>query len=190
MEGMSKTNQNTQYLFNSLHNTSAELIKLISSADSREINSVPFKNSWTAAQLGAHIIKSNKAIIQAMDMQGKTAQRDPGERKGELKSMFLDYKIKFQSPDFITPGQQIYEKSTLIADLKKSIKQLKLIIPKTDITEIISLPSFGEITKLELAWSVLYHTKRHIHQLKKIFASLSKNESFTEDKIQKGGAHN
>ena len=36
-----------------------------------------------------------------------------------------------------------------------------------------NLPVFGEITKLELLHFVLYHTQRHIHQLKKILAAIS-----------------
>jgi len=35
------------------------------------------------------------------------------------------------------------------------------------LAEIIALPIFGEVTKLELLYFVLYHTQRHIHQLKK-----------------------
>ncbi len=172
---MSKIKQNTQHLFESLDKTTAELIELISFADAVKINSIPFRDSWTAAQLAAHVTKSNKAIIQAMGMDGKKTQRDPGERIPELKSMFLNFKIKFQSPDFILPDQRTYEKDMLVADLKTSIERFKTTAREIDFTEIINLPSFGEITKLELAWFVLYHTQRHIHQLKKIFIAIESN---------------
>ncbi|MEO8111329.1 MAG: DinB family protein [Ginsengibacter sp.] len=178
---MSKNKKNTQDLFDALENATTELIDLISAADSVKINSIPFRNSWTAAQLAAHVTKSNNAIIQAMGMEGEKAKRNSGERIRELKSIFLNYETRFQSPDFIMPTQQIYEKKIIVTDLKKSIERFKTIARKTDLTEIIGLPSFGEITKLELAWFVLYHTQRHIYQLTKILASLANNKNFTED---------
>ncbi len=113
-----------------------------------------------------------------MGMEGKKAQRDAGERIAELKSMFLNYKIKFQSPDFIMPTAQNYEKNLLVADLKTSIERFKTAARRVDLFEIINLPDFGEITKLELAWFVLYHTQRHIHQLKKIVISLENNKAY------------
>ncbi len=175
---MSRIKQNTLHLFDSIKNTTTELIDLINSADSVKINSVPFRDSWTAAQLAAHVTKSNKAIVQAMGMEGKKAQRDADERIEELKSMFLNYKIKFQSPDFIMPTAQNYEKNLLVADLKTSIERFKTAARSVDLSEIINLPAFGEITKLELAWFVLYHTQRHIHQLKKIFISMENNKAY------------
>ena len=155
-------------LFASLDEVSFELWQLISSADSTTINTVPFKDSWTAAQLGAHVTKSNKAIAQALDMEGKKAERNPGERVPELKKMFLDFTVKFNSPEFIRPKQDTYQRDALIAELKKSSEQLKELRSKINLSEIISLPAFGEITKLELLHFVLYHTQRHAHQLKNI----------------------
>ena len=38
-----------------------------------------------------------------------------------------------------------------------------------NLSEMISHSLFGEVTKLELLHFVVYHTQRHIHQLKKIF---------------------
>ncbi len=169
---MSKTTLNTNSLFDSLRYTTTELIELISSFDAVKINSIPFRNSWTAAQEADHITKSNKAITQAMGMEGRKAPRHPGERIEELKNMFLNYKTKFQAPDFIVPSKQIYRKENLIAELQLSIEWLRTSTREAALTEIINLPTFGAITKLELAWFVLYHTQRHSHQLKKIFISL------------------
>lgn len=160
--------------FESLDEVSSELVNLISSTDSMTINFISrdthqVKNSWTPAQLISHVTKSNNAIRQALNMEGKTAERNPGERVPELKKMFLDFTVKFSSPEFITPKAGSYEKDALISDLKKSIEQLKESRGRINLSEIITLPEFGEITKLELLHFVLYHTQRHIHQLKNIF---------------------
>ncbi len=187
---MPNNKQNTEDLFVSLANTTKELVKLISSADSTKINTIlsdsyRIRNSWTAAQVASHVTKSNKAIVQAMNMAGKKTGRNPGDRIQELKGMFLDYETKFRSPDFIMPTKDIYKKELLVTDLKDSIRKFKDAASVVDLTEIISLPSFGEITKLELAWFVLFHTQRHIQQLKKIFASLENKKNSIDKKLEK-----
>ncbi|MEO6637461.1 MAG: DinB family protein [Ginsengibacter sp.] len=182
---MQNNSLNTESLFESLQYTTKEFLKLVSSFDVVKINSIPFINSWTAAQLADHVTKSNKAIIQAMGMQGTKAQRNAGERIQELKDIFLNYQIKFQSPGFIKPTQQIYVKKILVDDLQTSIERFKVAAGNADFMEIISLPAFGTITKLELAWFVLYHTQRHLHQLKKIFISLENKHHFSKKTSRK-----
>ena len=161
-------------LFELLDDTTGQLLQLISSSNENKINTIPFENSWTAAQLVSHITKSNKAIAQALNMEGKTAERDPGERAHELEEIFLDFTIKFQSPEFILPTESIYPKEALIINLKRSIEQLEERRSKVNLSEMISVPPFGEITKLELLYFVLYHTQRHIHQLTDILKKLKK----------------
>ena len=63
-----------QEFFTALDEVSSEILQLISFADVRTINIVPFKNSWTAAQLVSHVTKSNKAIVQALKMEGKLSR--------------------------------------------------------------------------------------------------------------------
>ncbi len=173
---------NTKELFESLDETTSQLLQMISSLNENEINTIPFKNSWTAAQLVTHVTKSNKAIAQALHMEGKKTERNPGERAQELKTTFINFKIKFQSPEFIVPTEKMYLKENLIMDLKKSNEQLGELRDKVNLSEIISLPAFGEITKLELLYFVLYHTQRHIHQLKNILKSLETiNFNYTEN---------
>src|SRR5580693_3581234 len=108
---------NTKEFFAPLDEVSFELVYLISSADSESINTVPFEDSWTAAQLASHVTKSNKAIAQALTMEGKTAERSPAKRVPELKKMFLDFTVKFNSPEFTRPNKDSYQKEALIAEL-------------------------------------------------------------------------
>lgn len=173
---------NTKQLFTSLGETWIELAKIISSTNASAINAVPFEGSWTTAQLATHVTKSNKAITQGLHMEGKPAQRNPEERVEHLKKMFLNFETKFKSPEFIVPENKQYDKEAVVAALNKSIEQLKEAGIKVNLAEIINLPAFGEITKLELLHFVLYHTQRHIHQLKGILMALQEknNESKTE----------
>jgi DinB superfamily len=165
---------NTGELFISLDETWSELIKMIYTTNNSLINVIPFKDSWTVAQLATHITKSNNAIAQGLKMDGKRAERNPEEGVPHLKKIFLDFTTKFQSPEFIVPEAKNYDKEEVIAELKKSEDRLKHARIKVALDEIIDLPVFGEVTKLELLHFVLYHTQRHIHQLKGINNALKK----------------
>jgi hypothetical protein len=166
----------TTGLFAALDNAANELVQLISAVDMQKINLIPFKGSWTAAQLIVHVTKSNKAIAQALNMEGNVSSRNIDEGVAGLKKMFLDFNIKYKSPEFIIPEEGSYNKDEIIESLKRSVERLQAARDKQNLPDVITLPPFGEITKLELLHFVLYHTMRHIHQLKNIIHPLkSKN---------------
>ncbi|HYJ62309.1 MAG TPA: DinB family protein [Parafilimonas sp.] len=165
---------NTEELFSSLDETWATFLELVSSVDEQDINIAPFEGSWTVAQLATHVIKSNKAIVQALQMQGKPCNRNADERTDDLKKIFLDFTVKFQSPEFIIPEKKEYKKGIVVEQLESSIEQLKQWGAKANLYEIIMLPAFGELTKFEILYFVLVHTQRHLRQLKNILSIINK----------------
>ena len=166
---------NIKQLFLSLNETWIEFTNLILLINEEKFNVVPFKDSWTVAQLSTHIKKSNNAIIQGLQMDGRPSGRNGDESVENLRKIFLDFNAKFESPAFIVPEQKKYIKEDVIIQLKLSIEKLKQLKDNVIFDEMISLPIFGEITKYELYNFVLVHTQRHIHQLKKITRALNNN---------------
>jgi len=158
----------TSELFELLDTALSQLTVMVEEMNETDLNTIPFKDSWTPAQVVTHVTKSNSSIAQAMNMEAKQADRNPDQRVQELKGIFLDFSKRFQSPEFILPAQDVYEKEVLLTKLKKSKERLKLAASEVNLSEIINLPIFGEITKLELLHFVLYHTQRHNRQLKNI----------------------
>jgi dihydrofolate reductase len=167
---MMAENINTGELFTSLDNTTSELIELASLFSETQINEIPSAGSWTAAQLAEHVTKSNIGIIKSLNKEGKPPGRAADAGVEQLKKTFLDFDKKLKSPEFILPTQDIYQKKLVIDNLGASIAQLKELSRRVNLLEMISHPIFGEVTKLELLHFVVYHTRRHIHQLKNIFA--------------------
>ncbi|MBS1575954.1 MAG: DinB family protein [Bacteroidetes bacterium] len=153
-------------------NAAAEFSGLISSFNQIELNSVPFEGSWTAAQVGIHILKSNQSIIQALTMEAQPVDRSPDERVEELKSVFLNFNKKLKSPDFILPAPGNYKKEKLVKDINESMDELRAMAKKVSLSGAIRHTAFGDITKLELVHFVVYHIRRHSLQLKKILDTL------------------
>ncbi|MEJ7827135.1 MAG: DinB family protein, partial [Segetibacter sp.] len=148
---------------------SSQILELFSSFNGQQINIIPFKGSWTAAQVADHIAKATTSIAGTLTAPGKIADREPDERVEEMKDLFLDFEKKFKSPEFILPRQGSLVREALSRDLKKSIEAFKNAAKKANLSEIITDRALGEMTKLELIYLSLYHTQRHIHQLKNIF---------------------
>ena len=174
---MTSEKLHTKELFASLDEITSEFLQLVASLDENEINAIPFKDSWTAAQVAEHVTKSNISIIHSLKVKGKPSERTPDERAEELKDLFLDFSTKLKSPDFILPTRDIYEKQMLVINLKDSIDEIKQLRKKVNLAETLNHPAFGDITKLEILHFVVYHTQRHTHQLSKISQSVkNKNE--------------
>ena len=150
----------------------SQLIDLMLSVDENKINTIPYEGSWTAPQLLRHVTKSINGMAKAMHMDAKPAERDPGERIEELKKIFLDFSKKLKSPEFIVPEEGIYERQPAIDKLKKSFNQFKENANSANLNDLVEGLPLGPITKLEIIHFVLFHTQRHLHQMKKICEAL------------------
>jgi dihydrofolate reductase len=148
--------------------TTSCFLEMVEAFSQQDINKIPFENSWTAAQVAEHVTRSNIGIIKSLRQPGKAASRGVDEGVQRLKDLFLNFEKKLQSPQFIMPTRNIYDKEWVISHLRKSILELKDVTAKVNHYEAIDHPIFGEITKYELLHFVVYHTQRHIHQLTNI----------------------
>jgi hypothetical protein len=166
---MTITTSGTAEIFASFDDVSSQILELFSSFNGQQINIIPFKGSWTAAQVADHIAKATTSIAGTLMAPGKIADREPDERVKEMKDLFLDFEKKFQSPEFVLPRQGSLIREELIKDLEKTIEAFKNAAKIANLSEIVKDSALGEMTKLELIYLSLYHTQRHIHQLKNIF---------------------
>jgi len=162
----------TNEIISATSNAVSQITDLMSAVDEDKVNTIPYEGSWTAPQLLRHVTKSINGMAKAMHMDAKPAERNPGERIEELKKIFLDFSKKLTQPDFIVPEERIYEKQSSIEELNKSFNQFKEIAGSANLNDLVEGLPLGPITKLEIIHFVLYHTQRHLHQMKKICAAL------------------
>jgi len=163
---------NTNEILSATSDAVSQLIDLMAAVDEDKINTIPYEGSWTAPQLLRHVTKSINGMTKAMHMDAKPAERNPGERIEELKKIFLDFSKKLTQPDFIVPEERIYEKQSSIEELNKSFNHFKESAGSVNLIDLVEGLPLGPITKLEIIHFVLYHTQRHLHQMKKICEAL------------------
>ncbi|HEY5461629.1 MAG TPA: DinB family protein [Hanamia sp.] len=154
--------------------TSDELIRLISSISEEQFNEIPFDGSWTAAQVGDHLLKSY-GLIKVLNGQAVETRRLPVKEIETVKKIFIDFDAKYKSAENLFPTNEPIEKEKLLSELHKRIGQIKEVIQIKDLTETcvgVPFKGIGELTRIEWLYVILYHTQRHIHQIKNILKSL------------------
>jgi len=170
---MAKEILNTNEILSATSDAVSQLTDLMSAVDEEKVNTIPYDGSWTAPQLLRHVTKSIDGMTKAMLMDAKPAERDPGERIEQLKNIFLDFSKKLTQPDFIVPEERVYEKQASIEELNNSFNRFKESAETANLNDFIEGLPLGPITKLEIIHFVLYHTQRHLHQMKKICDALT-----------------
>jgi hypothetical protein len=168
------TNSKTQ-LSDTFNEVTDELVGLLASLGHEQINKVPFEGSWTAGQLARHIIKSDEGFATMLHGPDKDTDRKPDEKVAQIRTMFLNFNIKMKSPEFVRPEIIDYDKEVVLQSLKKAQASITDAVQTKDLAKTCTafeVPTIGALTRLEAINFVIYHTKRHVHQLTKIKQSL------------------
>jgi hypothetical protein len=156
--------------------TTRILLVVVSSLRAEEINTVPFAGSWTAGQVGEHILLSAAGVLETINGPVEPTERDPAEKAGLIKQMFLDFTSKMKSPDFVLPSDAPKNKETLLQSLEKTMSGIQTVAEREDLSATcmcFEFPGFGMLTRLEWITFALAHTQRHVHQLNVIAEKLS-----------------
>jgi len=171
----------TQELQSDVNKTFTELAEIISSFNEDQINLIPFEGSWTAGQVAEHILLSVSGFEKTINGSVAETERAPDALKDKIKASFLDFTIKMKSPDFIIPAEKNYKKDALLnafQNLKDKINHAFETLNLTKTCLSFELPLLGFLTRLESLYFILYHTQRHIQQLKNIYQKLKETKNY------------
>jgi len=160
--------------------TFTTLIKTVSSFDEERLNVIPFEGSWTAGQVVQHLILANSGFIEVMQGPVKEPERKPDQLVTRIRTDFLNFDVKMESPEFILPLPIDYSKSKQLGTLENIKSGLLHLIETVELDKVcmtFELPGYGFLTRFEAVYFVNYHTQRHTHQLRNIYQYLSKVEN-------------
>ncbi len=152
--------------------TATTLLQTFKAFSPRQFNTIPFEGSWTAGQVGDHLLQS--AVGLPTLLQDTTQETDrPIDAKAEIIStVFLDFTTKLKAPDFIIPSDGPHDKAALLQSLTTTLDAIKSTARSVDLAKTctsFALPQIGELTGLEWIHFVTCHIKRHTWQLNNIY---------------------
>ncbi|MEN7550616.1 DinB family protein [Rapidithrix thailandica] len=163
-------------LIHQFEQTTQELLQILSSLSEKQLNTVPFEGSWTAGQVGEHLLKSY-GVAEVLNGKVKPTERPIDEKVEEVKTLFLNFDIKMDSPEAIVPSEGLLEKAPMIASLETRIRQIQVVLEEADLSVTcldFAIPEYGAFTRLEWIYFNVFHTQRHVHQLKNIVKELNR----------------
>lgn len=149
--------------------------KLVSGVDADKINVKPSENKWSAAQVARHLIKANSGFPTLISGAGEETNREPDAMIERIRRDFADFGIKMEAADFLVPEEQVYEKDRLLKTLETIKSDISRAVENADMTKTykkIEFPVYGYLTGLETLAFIVYHTKRHVHQLNKLYETI------------------
>lgn len=153
--------------FDEFNKTTLSLLKLLFSLSEEQLNFQP-KEGWSVGQIGEHLFKSY-AFVETLNGKTRKTERPMDQKLEPIKTLFSDTSIKMDAPKAILPSQEKIIKNNLIKGLEVKIEQIKKVIQTKDLALTcidFAIPEYGEFTRFEWIWFNIYHTQRHIHQLK------------------------
>src|SRR5207237_53073 len=108
----------------------------------------------------------------------RDADRDPEANKETLRSVFLDFNTKYNSPGFILPTSEPQNKQHLLENIKEKGSAVIHAMRSNDMSRIFTgfqLPPFGELTGIEWGWFSGFHVQRHTRQLENMYGLMNKS---------------
>ncbi len=166
---------NKKALLSSLQDTTGELVQALSLFNGTELNMIPFEGSWTAGQVAEHLLMSNPGISKIISGKTQPTVRQIDENVDYLKSIFLDFTKKAISAKVIWPTDIPKEKERLISGLRQTMDDIKSKAESMDLSLTcmdFPFPGLGEFTRWEWVTFIVYHTKKHIYQVKNIYKKI------------------
>ncbi|WP_029273538.1 DinB family protein [Flavobacterium sp. KJJ] len=157
--------------------TFQKLNEVLSSFSQEEFNIVPFKGSWTAGQTAQHIILACSGYPELFSGKTEKTIRKYDEHVKELETLFLNFNIKMESPEFLRPEKKEYNKNSLTLVLLKIESDLLKAVENYDLTLTcldFHLPNSENFTIYEWINFALVHAQRHTNQLNSILQYLTK----------------
>jgi hypothetical protein len=88
-----------------------------------------------------------------------------------LRSLFLDFSVKFESPGILRPGDGPFVVGSQVSTLSQIKDNHVATALNTDLSVLclgFEMPGLGFLTRYEWLDFFAVHTKRHTHQLKNI----------------------
>jgi hypothetical protein len=163
----------TSELATEISESAQKFMDLVSPLTYKQLNTIPFEGSWTAGQVARHIIKATGALP---DEVVRPANRPIDQHVDSLAATFLNFNVKFTSPEFVCPENVQYDKDSLLTELRRIKDQNVSIASTKDLSMLcmgFEFPNVGHLTRYEWLKFMVFHTQRHARQLHAITEKLN-----------------
>jgi hypothetical protein len=175
-ETKTTNNMDTRQLLLDLDQNEIDFCAILSAFEPDQFNIAPFEGSWTAGQVTEHIMLAEQGIPETLLGSTSGTERAVDELVPVIESIFLDFKAKYKSPEFIIPSSGPHDQQAMLKTFREQRADIRKIAANEDLSVTctdFAFPQVGELTRWEWLQFVLCHSKRHARQLRNIFEKVS-----------------
>jgi hypothetical protein len=134
-------------------------------------------DTWSAAQVGSHVVKSLAFIHQQVNGAVQMCPRAADENIDVLKRAMEDMSVKGKSAEILRPGAELTSRTRIRIDITNAEQALLKDINGLDLSQEcqdMDFPGLGKLTRYELISFAGFHTDRHRKQLLNMHRALDK----------------
>ncbi len=148
-----------------LKQTNQALVMLVQAIPEEVLNLVPPQGGWTPAQVVMHLMHSGASVLQALHETGAPADRAMDAHVAHLRKIFLDFDHKMKAPPQLEPEFKTCDKEMLLRMVQNTAEQLEEVVLSLPPDALCTHPLLGTLTRFEMVSFVVFHTRRHMHQI-------------------------
>ncbi|MGB9466326.1 MAG: DinB family protein [Candidatus Acidiferrum sp.] len=168
------------FIIGNLAETQAGFLRAADAVTAEEWRTRPSEGRWSAAELVAHLVMVERAVIEKAD---RVAQKSP-RRTPLLKRIHLPMAlvasrfIRRKSPVPVDP-EMLRDKEIMLAELRKTRERSMAFLEETRGRDLGEYrwphPALGTLNTYEWIQFISAHEVRHTKQMREIAASLPKS---------------
>ena len=166
---------NKDALLANLQQSTERLLRELSLFTPENFNSKPSEEEWSAANVAEHLLKIEIFANKALRSETAAADREPDKMISYLKDRMEDNN-KRKASEITSPTGEHKDLDEMIAQFQTQRKSLAEAIETMDMTEAcigMPHPVVGVMTRMEWVAFVIYHTDRHLRQLRRLAEAVS-----------------
>lgn len=154
-----------------IDHTFDQYINQVERVENDRIGKSPSTDSWSAGQVCDHILKVCISTMRLLRGEGKPVDRDPAAKVEYIGKEFANVEKQFQAFGPIRPDEKPPNRRRIISGLNSVRKRFhEYLADDPDLTLLCTQfthPLFGEMTRLEWLYFIIYHNERHLGQLRR-----------------------
>lgn len=171
-------NPNLKIILSDIDNSTNSFETFANTFTEEEFNHKLNKDVWCAGEVVEHVTLLESLILKVLKGDVEPTHRAIDEKTALVKSVFGNFERKLFAPDPIQPLSEKKEREELVQTFREQRDLLKEIAITDDLSKTcLSFVhrAFGEFTRLEWIYFNIYHSERHLQQLRNIKALLNFN---------------
>jgi hypothetical protein len=158
----------TKSVNDQLEETRNQLLGIINSLTSEELNKKPASDKWSISQICHHVYLTERAFTQSIIYglkKGISIMADPKPIQHAA-----DRSIKVDAPDIVQPGEVSLTLEQIIEELDRSREILLEVLSRIEDKSLLAQrsakhPLFGHLPLDQWVELVYLHDQRHIEQI-------------------------